>query len=200
MLVIDIEATGLDPQKNSLLSIGAVDFDNPKRTFYGECRAFDGAEFDPEGLAVCGFSEKDCKDPNKQSQTELMSAFLKWIKEGSGDEILAGQNAFFDRDILNTSFKRSHIDFTFHFRIMELHSLAFSDLLKRHIDPPLKEGGVSALSLDKILNYVGLPSEPKPHNALTGAKVEAEAFSRIIYGRNLLDEFIGFEIPERFLK
>jgi DNA polymerase-3 subunit epsilon len=200
MLVIDIEATGLDPQKNSLLSIGAVDFDNPKRTFYGECRAFDGAEFDPEGLAVCGFSEQDCKDPNKQSQTELMTTFKKWIKEGVGDEILAGQNAFFDRDILNISFKRSHIDFTFHFRIMELHSVAFSDFLKRDITPPLKEEGISALSLDKILNYVGLPGEPKPHNALTGAKVEAEAFSRIIHGKNLLDEFIGFSIPERFIR
>ncbi len=200
MLVIDIESTGLNSQKNSLLSIGAVDFDNPKRTFYGECRVFDGAEFDPEALAVCGFSKEECKDPNKQSQAELMVSFKKWIKEGTGDKILAGQNAYFDRDILNISFKRSRIDFTFHFRIMELHSIAFSDFLKRDLNPPLKKEGISTLSLDKILNYVGLPNEPKPHNALTGAKVEAEAFSRIIYGKNLLDEFIGFSIPERFIK
>jgi len=200
MLVIDIEATGLDPKKNSLLSIGAVDFDNPKRTFYGECRAFEGAEFDPEGLAVCGFSEEDCKDPNKQSQAELMADFKKWIEETDGDQILAGQNAYFDREILNTSFRRAGIDFVFHFRIVELHSIAFFDFMRRDIDPPLKEEGISALSLDRILNYVGLPQEPKPHNALTGAKVEAEALSRMIHGKALLDEFIGFSVPDRFLR
>jgi len=38
MIVADIEATGLDPRKHSILSIGAVDFEHPERQFYGECR------------------------------------------------------------------------------------------------------------------------------------------------------------------
>lgn len=35
--------------------------------------------------------------------------------------------------------------------------------------PPIKDG-TSDLNLDRILNYVDLPSEPRPHNALIGAK------------------------------
>lgn len=199
MLVIDMEATGLDPVKNSVVSIGAIDFSDPKREFYQECRVFEGAEIDPEALAVNGFTKEECLDPKKKSLAEVMLIFYNWIHKSQGDKILAGQNAFYDRDILNNSFKRAGIDFSFHFRIIELHSVAYSDMIKKGITPPYKKD-TSALSLDKILNYVGLPDEPKPHNALTGAKVEAEAFSRILYGKNLLEEFSQFEIPEHFLK
>ncbi|GIU68698.1 MAG: hypothetical protein KatS3mg001_548 [Candidatus Pacearchaeota archaeon] len=62
----------------------------------------------------------------------------------------------------------------------------------------MKNGGrVSSLgfSLDEILKYVGLSSEPKPHNALMGAKLSSEAFSRIIYGKNLLKEFEEYSLP-----
>ena len=53
----------------------------------------------------------------------------------------------------------------------------------------------SALDLDATLNYVGVPAEPMPHNALTGALSHAEVVSRLLYGRKLLPEFIEFEIP-----
>ena len=57
MIVVDVETSGLDDEKNSLLSIGAVDFYNPKNQFYGECRVREGAEVNPEALEVNGFTE-----------------------------------------------------------------------------------------------------------------------------------------------
>jgi hypothetical protein len=41
-----------------------------------------------------------------------------------------------------------------------------------------------------------LPPEPYPHNGLRGAKIEAEALSRLIYGKNLLEEYKEFKIPQ----
>jgi len=55
------------------------------------------------------------------------------------------------------------------------------------------------LSLDEIAKYAGLKEEPRPHNALTGAKFEAEAFSRIVYGKPLLPEFKNYEVPKYLL-
>jgi hypothetical protein len=52
------------------------------------------------------------------------------------------------------------------------------------------------LSFDKVLTYVGLSAEPKPHGALTGAKMAAEAFSRFIYGKPLYSEFEQFAVPD----
>lgn len=67
--------------------------------------------------------------------------------------------------------------------------------MTRHLEIPRKNKKTN-IKLDYILTLVGLPEEPKPHNALTGAKVEAEAFSRLLFGKNLLKEFTQYTLPE----
>ena len=52
----------------------------------------------------------------------------------------------------------------------------------------------SALNLDCILEYVGLPTRGHAHNALEDAKLEGEALSRLIYGKNLLTCYEKFPI------
>ena len=37
MLIIDIETSGTDVRTHGLVSIGAIEFENPTNTFYGEC-------------------------------------------------------------------------------------------------------------------------------------------------------------------
>lgn len=194
MLVIDVETTGLDPKKYSIVSIGAVDFENPERQFYGECKAWDGALVSEEALEVNGFTEEQVRDTAKKSLEEIMNEFKKWVDE-SGNVTLAGQNPAFDRDFLNDSFHRANIDFKFAARNVDLHSVAYYDHLKRGIAIPLKNRH-SDLSLDKIARYAGLTEEPRPHNALNGAKFEAESFSRIMYGKQLLPEFKSYIIPK----
>ncbi len=61
--------------------------------------------------------------------------------------------------------------------------------------PPLIEQR-TGLTNDRILSYVGLPEEPRPHNGLVGARMEAEAFSRLLHGRTLLQEFETYPLPE----
>jgi len=53
----------------------------------------------------------------------------------------------------------------------------------------------SLISLDFALRYCGIPEEPKPHNALTGALCHAEVFSRIAYTKKILPDFSTFDIP-----
>ena len=192
MIVADIEASGLDHNRHSLLSIGAVELEHPERQFYGECRMWDGATTMSDALAVNGFSEAECRDPKKHSLEELMQNFFHWIEQCE-DKTLAGQNVSFDRDFLNNSFSRSHLGWHFSYRTLDLHSMAYMDMIKRGLAIPTKNERTE-LSLDAILKYVGLPPEPKPHHGLTGAKLEAEAFSRILYGKNLLPEYDKFPI------
>lgn len=192
MIVADIEATGIDYNKHSLLSIGAVDFENPERQFYGECRMWDGASIMSDALVVNGFTKQGCADPKKQSLKELMEKFLEWI-EGCEDKTLAGQNPSFDRDFLNNSFGRSSIGWHFSYRTLDLNSMAYMDMIKRGI-PIQNKNDRADLNSDTIFKYVGLPEEPKPHHGLTGAQMEAEAFSRLLYGKNLLPEFAKYPI------
>lgn len=193
MIVIDVETSGVDPHKNSLLSIGAVDFEHPERQFYGECRAWEGAHIDDEALAVNGFSHAQATDHNKKTDRELLLDFLSWT-ESCQEKTIAGHNTSFDRDFLQATAARYHINWTFAHRTLDLHSIAYYHHIHRGVEIPTTHGH-SGLNLDGILTYAGLPPEPEPHNGLTGAKLEAEAFSRFFNKKCLFSEYEGRKIP-----
>lgn len=197
MIIVDVETTGTDPRKHSIVSIGAVDFCDPGNQFYQECRIWNGAEIVKEALDVNGFSEEEIRNANKKSLEETIKNFLKWT-ENIADRTLAGGNPSFDRDFLKTSAERYGIDWTLGYRSIDLHSLCYTHYLSRNLIPPMKDKRTN-LNTDAIFKYVGLPAEPKPHNALTGAKMEAEAFSRLIYKKSLLKEFENYPLPKYLL-
>jgi DNA polymerase-3 subunit epsilon len=194
MIVLDVETTGINPDKHSIVSLGALDFFNlRKEPFYGECRIWKGAEIEQKALEINGFTTEQITDPLKSSLEQLIKNFLSWAKPIS-DKTLAGVNPSFDRDFLKSSIERCNIKYAFGYRTIDLHALCYANMLSRGLMPPQKAER-TALDTDKILEYVGLPPEPKPHNALTGAIMEAEAFSRLIHRRNLLPEFRKYGIP-----
>ncbi|MEO8638201.1 MAG: hypothetical protein ABI430_04870 [Candidatus Taylorbacteria bacterium] len=194
MIVVDMESSGVEPHKNSLLSVGAFEFANPKNKFYEECRVWEGAHIDNEALAVNGFKREDIEGGSKkQSDKDLLSHFLSWT-ETCAEKTIAGQNPSTDRDFLKYTAERYHVNWPFAHRTIDLHSICYFHMVRRGITPPVKNNH-SALNLDGILTYVGIPTEPKPHNGLMGAKVEAEAFSRLLTEKWLFSEFERYPIP-----
>ena len=194
MLVVDVEASGTDEYKHSIVSVGALDLANPTNRFYEECRVWDGAHIMDEAMAVNGFSKEEVTDPKKQSEADLIHAFLHW-SDGLTERTLAGQNVSFDRDFLKAAAERAgHTDWQFAFRTIDTHTLAYMHMVEHGLQPPVAHKR-SALNLDAVLNYCGIPEEPRPHNALTGALSHAEVIARLLYGRKLLPEFAQYEIP-----
>lgn len=187
MIVIDIESSGMDPQKSSLLSVGAVDLDNPENRFYEECRVFEGAHIEDEALKVNGFTKEQATDSQKQTDGEVVEKFLVWLKTCK-EWTLAGQNTSFDRDFMMHTAHRYHINWPLAHRTIDLHSIAYAHMIGRGFAIPLKNNH-SALNLDAILKYTGINFERKQHNALEDALLEAEALSRLLYGKILLAEF-----------
>ena len=194
MIVVDVETTGLDPLKNSIVSIGAVDFFNPLNQFYGECKIWDGAEITQQALNVNGFSVDEITSMSKQSLKDLIQYFIDWAAH-INPKVLAGHNTYFDVSFLEDSAKKYQIPWIFGWRLIDLHSEGFTNHIKNNFKLPLNEG-MPRLTADYLHNYTGLPSEPKPHNALTGAKMEAETFSRLIYGKGLLKDYEGYLVPK----
>tara|TARA_B100000745_G_scaffold89693_1_gene56354 strand:+ start:981 stop:1574 length:594 start_codon:yes stop_codon:yes gene_type:complete len=195
MLVIDIEGSGTEYQKHSIVSIGAIDMENSERQFYGECRIWDGAHIMEGALEVNGFTEAEITDPAKKSEADLVKEFIEWTEEMS-DRTLAGQNVSYDRDMLKAASERAGLPWNLAYRSIDTHSLCWMHMVKRGLVPPIDpQHKRSALNLDAILNYCGIPDEPTPHNALTGAKSHAEVISRLLDDKKLLPEFASFEIP-----
>jgi DNA polymerase III epsilon subunit-like protein len=195
MIVIDIEATGVVYNLHSILAIGAIDFANPTNRFYGECRLWEGAGVMEDATAIHGLSLAQMTDTTKPSEAELVRAFMEWSQH-MADRTLAGQNVSFDRDFLKAACGRAGLAWDLAHRTIDTHTLAWMHMVTRGLPPPIDEQHRrSALDLDAILNYCGIPSEPEPHNALTGALSHAEVISRLLYARPLLPEFSAYPIP-----
>ena len=195
MIIIDVEASGTNYEKHSIVSLGALDFDNPTDRLYLECRIWDGAHIMEEALGINGYTEDQINDPMKMTEAELVKAFLEWSQH-MGDRTLVGQNVSFDRDMVKTASGRAGIPWDLAHRTIDTHSLCWMHMVKRGLTPPIdSQHRRSALNLDAIMNYCGIPDEPEPHNALTGALSHAEVTSRLLNNKKLLPEFDDFEIP-----
>ncbi|MCA9357195.1 3'-5' exonuclease [Candidatus Nomurabacteria bacterium] len=195
MLILDIEASGTNYEKHSIVSIGALDFNQPDNRFYEECHIWDGAHIMDGALEVNGFTEEQITDSSKLSEAELVEKFLQWTEQLQ-DRTLCGQNVSFDRDMLRAGAERAGLNWTLAYRTLDTHTMCWMHMIKSGLRPPLSEEHKhSTLNLDGVLNYCGIPSEPDPHNALTGALCHAEVASRLLNDVQLLPEFKQYPIP-----
>lgn len=190
MIVVDVETTGLDAKRNAIISIGALDFSNPENQFYGECGVDKGVEIDPVALKINGFRMEDLLN-NRKVLKELAIEFIGWSLSVS-DKVLGGYYTHFDQSFLLETVKKYKLGWPFSIHVIDIQGLFYAEMLKNG----LLHNHTNQYTLDHILRFVGLPPEPQPHNALTGAKVTAEAISRLVLGKGLLPEFEKY--PVRF--
>lgn len=196
MIAVDIEASSPDVRIGSILSLGAVDTDDPTNQFYDECRIWEGADVSDDALEVNGFSREEASNPGKKTEAELVEAFLAWALDRPQHITLLGQNVAFDRDYIKAACRRAKLEYPFADRTLDTHSLCWMHMQLRGVQQPTEDKH-SRLNLDAVLNYCGIPEEPKPHNALTGALSHAEVFARMAYNKKMLPEFLSYEIPWR---
>lgn len=195
MIVVDVETTGLDCKKNSIIEIGAVDFLNPKNRFFTDCRAKPDSEINDYALKINGHTREDIYSFLKSSQKTAIESFDSWLRTVM-DITIMGENPRFDLDFLAQAYNDAGMDSPFGHRTIDLHSIAISHILSQKSKSILIKDKRLAVNSEFIMQYVGIPNEPKPHNGLNGAIYEAEAFSRLIFGENLLEEFKKFPVPE----
>ena len=122
MIVLDLEASGTEYKKHSIVSIGALDIENPEMRFYEECRIWDGAHIMDEAMAVNGFTEAEVTDPNKKPESEVVRMFLEWSQHFA-DRTLAGQNVSFDRDFLKAAGEREGLSWDLAHHTINTHTL-----------------------------------------------------------------------------
>jgi len=218
MIVLDIETTGLNPDKHSIVSVGAVEFDSlklglesgnsksyhkvsqPENQFYQECRIWEGAEIMPEALEVIDLTREDVKDKSKQSPETLLKNLIGWV-EKCGRQTIAGHNVHFDLQFLNDTGRRFDLENTlsarrgyFYDRVVDTHSLAWMKLVQSG-KTPATDDGHSRINSDFLFDYVGIDYGRGEHNALEDAKLTAETISRLLYDKKLLGEYDKYEIP-----
>lgn len=167
LLALDIETGGLDAQKNSILSLGAVDIDTGEE-FYIECRNQIGRTLDEFALKVNGFTEEQANDPNKVLPHYAYEMLVNWVEEKGLGKLLVGENLpSFDVQFLKDAQKNSAKAWIFGHRYLDLGSVAYLKFKKR-------------IKMDEISVALGLGVESQPHNALTGARLTRDIIVKLI--------------------
>ena len=204
MIVVDIETSGLDFNKCGIWQIGALDFYNPSNTFLEDAKIDDEDSFQDGAGRVSGKTEKEMRDNNKQSQKQLLEHFFNWL-EGAKIKNFICENPQFDWGFITVKAKKYGIKTNFHHRCFDLHSIASWRYFKINSQFLIKDNH-SDMSLPNTLKFCGIEDprrkvegneilkEGKPHNALEDCKLEAECFSRLVYGKGLFPEYAEFPV------
>ena len=165
---VDVEAAGPLPPTYSMLSLGAVAVDSPKKTFYVELKPIND-KFVPDAMQVVGRSLQDFAKSGRDPR-EAMTAFRDWIVSvaKAGKPVLVGFNATFDWAFVNFYFHQYLGENPFGFGGIDIKSYymgmtgcAWEDTRSSRIRSQLKG-----------------PS-PHTHNALDDAVEQAEMFNRM---------------------
>lgn len=101
---VDVEAAGPIPATYSMLSLGAIAVDDPKKTFYVEFKPVTG-KFVPDAMSIVGRSLQDFAEKGRDPK-EAMAAFRDWLAQiaEAGKPVFVGFNATFDWAFVNFYF------------------------------------------------------------------------------------------------
>ena len=198
MIVLDIETSGLDYYKCGIWQIGALDFYNPENQFFQDARIDDEDIVHAKALEITGKTEEELRDRTKRPQRRLLENLFYWSK--SVKNINFGcENPQFDLSFISIKSDKYGFKFPFPHRAFDLHSTAQDRYLQIYGKFLIKDGK-SDMGLTNILKFVGIEDNRGAHNALEDVKLEAEAFSRLYSGKNLITEYASFLIPEYLKK
>lgn len=165
-IILDVESTGLDPLKDKILSIGAVEVLNNQIYLSHTFELYlEQEEFNPKSAVIHGILKNG--NVEKLNEEKAIEKLIDYIK-GS---IIVGHSIQFDISILNTTIKK-YIDA----KILN-KSIDTIDLYKRLKGADFKSG--SSVSLDGLASEFKI-SKSDRHNAAGDAYITALLFINII--------------------
>ncbi len=104
-VVVDLETTGLDPEKDRIIEIGAIKFVDGKESEVFEQLVNPGIPIPNFITRLTGITEDDVKD--KPSIEEVFPHFLQFL----GDAAIVGQQVNFDVSFLEYQFRKTKGDY-----------------------------------------------------------------------------------------
>ena len=176
MIVVDIETSGLFPEKHGIWQIGALDFYNPQNTFLQEGRIDKSDRIlnnpgDKKTVyEITGLKDEDFRDKKKQSQKKLLKNFFDWAESVKIKNCIC-QNPQFDLGFINKKANEYGLKIPFHHRAFDLHSFAIFKYHQLHGKFLIKEDH-SDMSLAIILESIK-KTNPKNRYALSGILIRA---------------------------
>ena len=186
MVVVDVETTGTEPQRPSMIEIAAVAWNGS--VFPPTFRPRPGCEIDLRACEVNGHWPRDL-DRLSGSYYDAIERFLEWCRslEGilakPGSLMLAGWSVDFDRDFLEHALTHDLASADrppWQHRVYDAHTLSVAYLRTIGHQVPDRLYSHEACAL------LGVDPEPQPHRAANGVRMTCSLFARIHANLNRL--------------
>lgn len=173
---IDLETTGLDPERQEIIEIGCLIAKQIPQSGKGNRVEFvedfaikvkpthlETAE--PEALRINGYNDADWL-----FAADLKNALEK-LADKTKDCIMVGVNVAFDWDFLEHAFAQTGVENKMHFHKLEIMSMAFAKL---YADPVAER-----FSLRALADYYKIEN-PQAHTALADIRTTFEIYKKLI--------------------
>ena len=171
---LDIETTGLDPERHEIIEIAVQRVDpvtlHPLRTLNMKVHPEHLETADPVALRVAGF------EPAAWRLSRPLDHALREAAPLLAGALVAGHNVGFDWRFLERNYRRRGLPLP----MVDYHRLDTASLAW----PLLSSGELRSLSLDSLCTYFGIP-RPSPHRALADVK------ATILVARRLRERVLG---------
>ncbi|HWA25959.1 MAG TPA: 3'-5' exonuclease [Lacunisphaera sp.] len=125
VLVVDVETSGFDPQRNACLELGAILLDTtlkPVAQFSSLIAPWKGAELVPQAMAVNRISAEELKTAPTAAQA--LERFHAEMVGSKAAPLLAGWNIWFDAGFLRNLYERAERPWPFRHRLLDVQSIA----------------------------------------------------------------------------
>ncbi len=182
-VAVDVEATGLDINRNEVVSIGAIDIETGKK-FYTECRPENFESISDEALKVNGFTIDQLKEI-RTTKKEALEGLIKFL-DYFDDAVIVGYCVSFDVTMLYKMAQSVGIDMNrLPHKCIDNAEIVVQEFYKKRsiLDKDIiikRSGNDYVRSRHALTVLLEMENEPNPHNALNGAIYAGEIFSRIV--------------------
>ena len=178
LLLIDIEATGLDAQKHEIIQLAGILLDKKtlkeKEAFSSFIKPARWKNRDPESMAVNKITWEQLKDA-----PDLKSTLEKFNKTFGREVILSYYVGIMDVTFLQAAYKRAKMEWPFDYHTFNVWGAFYTFLaLKNRLKNKKDFGGFNLGDLVKRFKIK--VDKAQLHDALVDCRVEAEVLRKVV--------------------
>lgn len=177
ILIVDIEATGVDIHRHEIIQLAAVLLDKKtlrtKKRFNSYIKPSKWKNRDPEAMKVCQISWGQLKDA-----PTLKSVLQKFNRTFGHDVMLANYGGNLDFIFLPEHYRKAGLRYRFDYHTLNIWALGYLYMAERRRLTNRKR--FAGFSLEDLAEQLGIPLPTSRHDALVDCIIEAEILRQLV--------------------
>lgn len=177
ILIIDIESTGLDYNKNEIIQLAGVLLDRKtlkeKKRFESLIKPTNWKNHDPEAMAVNNISREALK-----AAPSLKTVLSKFHKTFGVNVILSPYGTIMDTAMLRVAYKKAGMKYRYDYHVFDIWPLCYIYMAKKRLLKNKRR--FSGFSLNDVANHFNIKVPADRHTALADCVLQAAVLRKLV--------------------